>query len=390
MVSFRKIASYTALVVFGLTLAATVNTSPAQAEARFSGAEAAYVAAGETIDGNAYLAGNSIRVEGTVNGDVYCAGSSIVITGTVNGDVHCAGQTLTIGGHVNGSVQAAGQSITLNGVVGGGVAAYGSTVTAESAASIGRDLTVGGMDVVLNGTVARDVIGGAEQMTIGGQIGRNVHGEYTKLKVAADGTIGGFLQYTAPNDAAVEGKVAGETKRFASDSYRGQHAYSPLVELLTLVMTCIVWTVMIALLLLFAAPKKLRTATNLTPRDLIVVFALGFMALFAAPIVLIFLALTVVGLPIALVALVVWLLLLMVSCGVTSYYLGRLLLKTLHPVAATVLAAVLLSLSFAIPFLNILTMIGSAAFGMGALLYAVRGEYEAPHGRVRLAKVQKA
>ena len=55
---------------------------------------------GQTVDGSAYLAGNTVLVEGTVKGDVYCAGNSVRVEGTVDGDVLCAGNTVTIGGTV--------------------------------------------------------------------------------------------------------------------------------------------------------------------------------------------------------------------------------------------------------------------------------------------------
>ena len=86
---------------------------------------------------------------------------------------------------------------------------------------------------------------------------------------------------------------------------------------------------------------------------------------------------------------IVWGLLILVSGGVTSYYLGRLLLKNLPPVAASCLVAAILALTFVIPLINVITIIGSLAFGMGAVLYAVRGEYQKPAHPVRLANKTK-
>lgn len=372
-----------------VTLVAVGQTSSARAEARFIGNDASYVAKDQTIDGNAYLAGNSVRVEGAINGDLFCAASSVVVTGVVNGDIHCAGQTVVIGGQVRGSVQVVGQNVTINGEISGSATAYGATVTTETASRIGRDLTVGGQDVVLNGAVGRDVIGTGAQMTINSTIGRDVQGEYETLVIANNGAVAGMLSYASPQDATIQGRVVGHMQRYEPSNYSGQRAMNPILGAITGIFTIVLWTVMITLGLALIAPKKMRTITTLKARDLIVVFAIGFLAVFVAPILGILLTITVIGIPLALIAMLVWLLLMLVSGGVTSYYLGRLLLKNLHPVASSTLAAGILSLSFAVPLVNIVTIIGSLTFGMGAVIYAIRGEYQEPSYPVRLAKKLK-
>lgn len=63
----------------------------------------------------------------------------------------------------------------------------------------------------------------------------------------------------------------------------------------------------------------MRTITTLAARDLIIVFAIGFLTLFIAPIVGFMLMLTIVAIPLALIGMLVWTLLIVVSAGVTSY-----------------------------------------------------------------------
>ncbi len=383
--SVKKLLFGVSMLVGLVTIVAVGQAPSVSAGALFNAGDANYVAKDQTIDGNAYLAGNSVRVEGTINGDLYCAASSVVVTGTVNGDIHCAGQTVVIGGQVNGSLQVAGQNVTVKGVVTGGATAYGTTVTTETISKIGRDLTVGGQDVVLNGVVGRDVTGTASQMTINAAVGRDVQGDYQDLVISSNGSVAGILSYTAPQDATITGKVAGRVQRYESAGYSGQRAANPILGIITGALAMVLWTIMIALALALVAPKKMHTITTLSVRDLIIVFAIGFLALFVAPIFGILLMITIIGLPLALIGLFVWLLLMLVSSGITSYYIGRHLMKNLHPVAATSLTAGLLALSFAIPVINIITIIGSLAFGMGAALYAIRGEYQKPSHSVRLA-----
>ncbi|MDO8579111.1 MAG: hypothetical protein Q7R50_08055, partial [Dehalococcoidales bacterium] len=52
------------------------------------------VPAGEVVNGDLYLAGSTLIVDGTVNGDIFGAGQSLTINGIVNGGVTFFGQTM--------------------------------------------------------------------------------------------------------------------------------------------------------------------------------------------------------------------------------------------------------------------------------------------------------
>ena len=43
------------------------------------------VASGEVIDGDLYIAGSDIIIDGTVNGDIFGVGQSLTVNGIVNG-----------------------------------------------------------------------------------------------------------------------------------------------------------------------------------------------------------------------------------------------------------------------------------------------------------------
>ena len=74
-------------VVLGL-LALVLLAAPAHAAEFRGGEDTVRIGANETIDGDLFVGGTTIIIEGTVNGDVLAAGTTITIRGTVNGSVN--------------------------------------------------------------------------------------------------------------------------------------------------------------------------------------------------------------------------------------------------------------------------------------------------------------
>lgn len=376
------------LAVVGV--AATAVPS-AGAAGRFEVGNAGYVKADETVDSSVYMAGNTERVEGTVNGDVYCAGQDLVVNGTVNGDVICGGMNITINGKVTGDVRVAGSAVTLGAEVGGSVTAFGATVTLETAGKVGRDMVVGAETVLINGSVGRDFVGGGSNVTLNGPVTRDVQGEYESLTIGNEAAIGGVVHYSSAKDAVVNGKVTGEVKRFESEAYKGRKVSEGTSFFVNVLMT-LGWVLVTALALLLLLPKKMRTVTSLSPSQALLATAIGMAAIIGLPIIALFLMVSVIGLPLGVALILVWLTLMILSVGVTAIYLGRQLMagRNLHPIAATMLGGLVIVALLVIPFINVIASILAVSFGVGAMLYAIRGEHEgnvvAKKPNVKLAK----
>lgn len=369
---FASVCTMLAFVVVGVATAPSAN-----AAGRFELGDAGYVKADETVDSSVYMAGNTERVEGTVNGDVYCAGQDLVVNGTVNGDVICAGMNISINGKVTGDIRVAGNTVTIGAEVGGNVTAFGATVTMETSTKIAKDAVVAAETVLVNGSIGRDFVGGGSNVTVNGPVGRDVEGEYESLTIGRDGTVGGTLNYASKTDAVIDGKVAGEVKRTESQMYEGRRANVGAGLFMSALMT-LGWVLVTALALWLLLPKKMRTVTNLTSTQAMIATAIGLMAIIGLPFLAIFLMVSVLALPLGIALLLVWITLMILSVGVTAIYLGRALFakRNLHPVAATMLGGLVVVALLVIPFVNVIALLLAVSFGMGAMLYAIRGEHE--------------
>jgi cytoskeletal protein CcmA (bactofilin family) len=326
---------------------------------------------GGTVNSSLFIAGQSVNVSGTVRGDVFCAGQNVHVSATVLGDVLCAGQNLTVDGKVSGDVRLAGQSVSLGATVGGNATIFAQDLTQESGAKVGGDMTISGHGIRLNGPVGRDVAVAADNLTIASSVGRNVQARVQQLTLSSGAYVGGSINYTSEHTLARASgvDVDGSITRHPPPAARHTALAVSLLWLLYIFLALL----LTALLLVLLVPWLFHAAAEAARGRLLRTFLIGLVASIVVPVLLLALALTIVGLPLALLLGLAWLLVMLLSLPFAAYLLGRILLhrKTDSAIWTMLLgAAVLVLLSF-VPFLDILTSLAAYWFGLGVILQYV-------------------
>lgn len=369
----KRIYGIVAVLALALLIGIGV-TSTARATAFYAGSEdgSVKIEAGKTVDGSAFMAGSRVFVEGTVNGDVYCAGESVTINGTVNGDVICAASSITVGGTVNGDVRIAGSDVTLEGVVTGNALVGGSTVTTKEAFLLEGDMTVGAEDLTLNGVFGRDVLIGAGIAALDGAVGRNVSAHTEKFSLGDSASIDGDLWYKAiTRSGASDAVVAGDTtfERAESADTTSADVSGAILGILGFMF--------LAILGVLVMPRFVHTASLLSPRDALLAFLIGLVAVIITPIVALILALTWVGFFAGFVLMMVWLLAMLVSGIFASYYVGSLILRkrATNAILVATVGSLALSLAMLIPFVNALVFIAMLFTGVGMQVAHIRHQF---------------
>jgi hypothetical protein len=133
------------------------------------------VPATETVDGDLYLAGGSVTMDGTVKGDLVAFGGQVTINGSVTGDLMTAGGTVSITGAVDGDIRTAGGQVTVSGPVGEDMLIAGGQTTLASGATIGGDLIASGGTVSVGGAVTGNIEASAGTYSRGGTVGGTEH-----------------------------------------------------------------------------------------------------------------------------------------------------------------------------------------------------------------------
>ncbi|MGB2955428.1 MAG: polymer-forming cytoskeletal protein [Anaerolineales bacterium] len=194
------------------------------------------VEAGEVIDDDLFIGGDTVQINGTVNGDVIAFGSVVKVNGIVNGSLVTGAQSILVDGIVDGSVYAASSTITLGSEAEIGRNLYygGFNLSAESGSIVEKDLLVGAYQALLSGHVGRDVRAGVGALEINGFVGNDVYAEVagpaegqqtyffpgapgvetlvpSGIRISKDAEIGGSLKYKSSVDqsAAIEISPAG-------------------------------------------------------------------------------------------------------------------------------------------------------------------------------------
>lgn len=256
----------TAVAIALLVALAVLPGAAAAAETRSGGT--VVVEEGETVDGLRAF-GGTVIVQGTVDGDLEAFAGNVFVEGEVTGDVETAAGNVRIAGPVGGSVEVAGGNVFV-----------------ERDATIGGNLEAAGGNVVVAGTVRGDakLAGGsvtlASTATVDGTVEYAVgdEGEFQN----AGATVGGSI--VERDDLDVGGPVRGpDVPPWAFD------LYGALV------------TLALGAVLLVALPGFSGRVAQRVAEEPLRTGGLGLLALVGVPVVLVALAITIVGIPIAFV-----------------------------------------------------------------------------------------
>lgn len=167
-IPFLVMLIVTASVVFGASVAYAQATG-LDGKAR-SGQEVV-IPAGQTVEGNLYASGGTVRIEGTVTGDLMAIAGEVQVSGEVKGDLLAAGGTIDVSGRVDGDARLAGGRITTSGTIGQDLALGAGQATVTSAAQIGQDLLFATGQMTLDGKVAGGALGATQNYAKRGTVG---------------------------------------------------------------------------------------------------------------------------------------------------------------------------------------------------------------------------
>lgn len=332
----------------------------------------------EVIEGPYLNAGDSVTIRGTINGDAYIAGGVVTVDGTINGDLLVGGGVVTIKGRVSDDVRAAGGMVTIDGKVGKNVTAFGGTITFGSDADIDGDVVTGGGTFAHLGNIDGKALIYSGEVTLAGRVGGNLKTTAEKVTVLKTALLDGNLDYTSEKEASVsaEARIAGTVKRTAAE--KGLTPIGPrlrrdfLTFRLGINLLSYLSMLLLGLLLLRIAPRQMAAVSKRIGQQPWRSMGLGFLILILTPIVIVILITTVIGIPLAAILGVVYLLWISLSSLFTGLFVGQKVfdLANLKENRYAMLAVglLLLQLVLALPVVGGFVRLLSVLAAMGAML----------------------
>lgn len=371
-------------IVFSLALAAVALSSPAQALEIRRSEGVLTVPAAETVDDTLIALGERVEIDGTVTGDLIAFGRQVVIRGDVQGQVVTGARMVDIEGNVGGSVLGFAETLTvMESEVTRNLFGFARDLTLRERASVGGNAVLFGSRAVLAGPVQTDVVGFAGELEIGSTVGGDVTGYAGQVRITSPARIGGNVvaHVGSEDDLQVSpGATIGGTVRteIEEDLERREDEFRP-VGFLTSQAVRFGAAFVTGLIVLWLVPSLRRMGVD-GAGETVTAAAIGLVALVAVPIIALMTAITLIGLPIALLAFFLWLLGIYFAKILLAHFVGRALFERTgserHFALALVVGLLLVFIVINVPFVGGLVNFLLTITGLGMLVIYLWGRFQ--------------
>jgi cytoskeletal protein CcmA (bactofilin family) len=337
------------------------------------------VGSGEVVDGDLFLAGETVVIDGTVRGDLYAVAQTVHIRGEIRDSATIAAGTITITGSVGQGMHAAAQELRIQGSIDGDVLAAARIIALDGGGSIDGDLISLGQRIVLGGSVSGYVLGAGSTVSMGGTVGGDSTLIVRILSLQDGARIGGDLRYISEREAVIfpGAEVVGRTVRRLPEYRDWMRTIFPFIIIAGIVgkILSFVMMVIVGLVFLLLAPSFFYGLSESIKRYPGHCAGWGALLLFGVPIGVFLAFMTLLGITLAVMASLAYGIALYLSQIVAALLIGRLLLGIRERPAQSgrlfgcfVLGLFLLRLVRFIPGIGVFVWIAAEIFGLGALL----------------------
>jgi len=207
-----------------------------------------------------------VQITEPVSRDLIAVGGKVNIAQKVDQDVFVAGGNISITADVEGDVRAIGTHLIIDSNIGGNLAVLAQSVEIKENAVISGSVRIKAENVIINGEILSDAVIDA-------------------INLEQNGIIGGALEYK---------KI--EQRKVPKTSFSWFFRLIGLFGMLV-----------VGLILISIWPKAVKSAISLSIKNPIKDFLFGAVALISTPIVVIVLLLTLIGFPLGLILLAIYL-----------------------------------------------------------------------------------
>lgn len=339
-----------------------------------------------TIEKDYFAAGNTVTLNGTVNGDAYLAGGTVVVNGAVNGDLLATGATITVKGDVKGNIRAVGGTVIITSKVGGNITLVAQNAKIADPADITGSLVALSEKLEVKAPIGKGVHLAVANATFENSVAQDIRGAAGTLSFGQNAKVGGDVIYwsskkaTISKGAAISGKMEKHSpppeiekaKTSVKNSLTALSLWSKIVGFLALLI--------VGLLLIYFMPVYTEKTAALVWGSPGRTFIVGLVAIIVTPILFVLFFATILGIPLAFLTLIFFLLLLAYSKILAAMAIGKrvapYLGKKISLAWMYVLGVVIFSLISFVPVVGWIINTALGLMAMGAFLISEKDYYQ--------------
>lgn len=341
---------------------------------------------------NQFAAGGVLNVTDPVEGDAFLAGGKVAIASEIKGDLVVTGGDVSVGGSVEDDLYAAGGDVKLDAIVSGNARLAGGDIAVGPATVVAGTVSLTGARVSFEGNSHEDLHASGASVRIDGEVHGDAEVRAEELVIGPGTRIGGRLVYHGPAEPIVpEGAVIDGGLEFhqagagwfldrSGEPRRDRHSRGG----------SLLWFVGVfgaATIFVLLFPGYSTRAADAIGREPLRVIGLGLAIVICAPFVGVVLLITIIGIPLALLAMPLYVLLLFLGWVTAALFLaqrGLAAARAGRPVTngwrllALFLALGALWLVRQVPFVGGLLAFVALLAGVGALVWQAWARREPP------------
>ena len=322
--------------------------------------------------GPLFVANETVLLNEEYAGSVFAAGGTITMSGHVQQDLLVAGGTIHITGQVDQDVYAAGGTVIIEGQVHGNVVAAGGEIQVSPTAQIDGALIAGTERLSLDGLLEGPLYAGGKRIFLNGLIGGDVKVGSDTLELGNNASIAGNLRaevgqpYTANPDASIAGTT--DVQQNLRQSQEKKQEFFKAGSLIWKGFFRVVWRFAFLAVLLLVLPKFMRAGAERLSEQPGGMFITGVVTLIGVPFLLLLVAVTIVGFPVAIILGLLYLVSLLTAWTIPSLWVGQRILPEQNQYLQALLGVAVVVVLGLIPLVGGLVKLMVLTLGLGTTL----------------------
>jgi len=294
------------------------------------------------VNDDLYLFGRNVVIDAPVHGDLIVAGGTVIVNDTVTMDILVAGGRVEIDGYVGDDIRVAAGSVKVSSFVMGDIVATGGEVILSRPTILNGNITASAGVVDIAGDVNGNVHVAAKELSVPGSMNGSLDAKARIINI--NGRVGSDASMAADEIIIGSGARFSDNIRFwnsegsltvSDDAHKGTVTFDPSLEVRRerpellgftslLLMLWYLGTVLIMIWLIeYLFSKTLFKAAGIVLDRSLKSLAFGILYFLAVPAISIMLAITILALPIGIIAMIGYIILIVLATAITAIVIAN-------------------------------------------------------------------